>query len=84
MELARIYLEQSYWGRGLGGELFDECCRIAKSNNCDSVWLGVWKKNERAIGFYKKHRFEIVGTVEFDLASSIQQDHVMEFMLGGK
>ena len=84
MEIERIYLARSYWGKELGADLLAECLRLAEEAGCDCVWLGVWQRNERAIRFYKKHGFEIVGTVEFDLASSIQQDHVMEFMLPGK
>ncbi|NNE67762.1 MAG: GNAT family N-acetyltransferase [Pyrinomonadaceae bacterium] len=82
MELCRIYLAKSYWGKGLGKDLLDGCVDRAIARSCDSVWLGVWKQNDRAIGFYKKHGFEIVGEVEFDLASSIQSDHVMELVVG--
>ncbi len=77
MEISRIYLAKSYWGRGLGKQLLDECIREATANKCDVVWLGVWQHNERAINFYKKHGFEITGEAEFDLASSLQKDHVM-------
>lgn len=77
MEISRIYLGRSYWGKGRGKELLNHCIGQAAANGCDAVWLGVWQNNSRAINFYKKHGFAIVGEVEFDLASSLQKDHVM-------
>ena len=47
-----------------------------------AVWLGVWNKNARAIRFYEKYGFEKRGTVTFDLASSLQEDDVMELVIG--
>lgn len=81
MEISRIYLKSSFWGKGLGHRLLVKCFEVAAGRSCDTVWLGVWKKNLRAIRFYKKHGFRIVGSVEFDLASSLQKDHVMERIL---
>ncbi len=81
MEICRIYLARSFWGKGLGQELLDACIEQAIGDQCDAVWLGVWQHNERAIRFYLKHGFEITGEVEFDLASSLQKDHVMARML---
>ena len=81
MEISRIYLAKSYWGKGLGKELLEECIRIAANRGVDCIWLAVWQKNERAIRFYEKNGFVIVGEIEFDLASSLQTDHVMELRL---
>lgn len=81
MEIARIYVSISHWRKGIGSELLSRCFELARSAGCDSVWLGVWRSNKRAISFYEKHHFKIVGVVEFDLASSLQKDHVMERVL---
>ncbi len=78
MEISRIYLERSFWGKGYGLQLLEACFDQARDHDCDSVWLGVWRHNERAIRFYEKNGFEIVGIMEFNLASSLQKDHVME------
>lgn len=77
MEISRIYLAKSFWGKGLGKVLLEACISEAVGAACDAVWLGVWQHNERAIGFYLKNGFEITGEIEFDLASSLQKDHVM-------
>ena len=41
--------------------MLDYAIRIAKRNNAQFIWLGVWEKNIKAIEFYRKNGF-----VEFD------------------
>ena len=82
LEIERIYLHKSYWGRGFGKPLMDKCVEIAKERSKMAIWLGVWNKNARAIRFYEKYGFEKRGTVTFDLASSLQEDDVMELVIG--
>ena len=81
VELCRIYLMKSSYGKGFGGELLQRCFREATSREHDGIWLSVWEHNKNAVGFYKKHGFEIVGTHGFQLGSSIQQDYIMEKIL---
>ena len=77
LEISRIYLAKESWGKNLGLVLLDKCIDEAKINDCDVIWLSVWKHNSRAIKFYKKHDFKIVGTHIFDLASSLHTDYIM-------
>ena len=51
MEIERIYASQEYIGKGVGKELMKACINEARQRNCDSVWLGVWESNQRAIDF---------------------------------
>src|SRR5690349_6874715 len=44
IEIARIYSIQSQIGKGIGAELMKKCIEIAKQNNKQVVWLGVWKE----------------------------------------
>ncbi len=46
------------------------------------LWLGVWQKNERAIGFYRRWKFETVGTQFFPMGPDLQEDWVMLRELG--
>ena len=43
------------------------CLETAESNGNRTIWLGVWERNELAIGFYEKWGFAKVGTKEFRL-----------------
>jgi ribosomal protein S18 acetylase RimI-like enzyme len=53
----------------------------AKQRGCDSIWLGVWEKNPRAINFYKKWGFKEVGTHIFHVGDDPQKDFIMELAL---
>jgi ribosomal protein S18 acetylase RimI-like enzyme len=42
-----------------------------------TIWLGVWERNARAIGFYQRWHFTIVGSQSFQLGTDRQNDRVM-------
>ena len=81
IELVRIYLLNDWIGKGYGSQLMDSCLEAARKRSHDSVWLGVWEKNDRAIQFYEKWGFNIVGSHLFHLGSDPQTDHIMEKLL---
>ena len=81
LEIRRIYAAQEYLGKGVGKELMQATIREAQQRNCDSVWLGVWEKNPRAIVFYKKWGFREVGTHVFFVGDDPQTDFIMELNL---
>lgn len=62
MEIARFYAETPWVGRGIGKALMESCLGIARDEGCDVVWLEVWDRNLRAIAFYVKRGFEVVGS----------------------
>jgi diamine N-acetyltransferase len=80
-EIERIYASQEYIGKGIGKELMKACINEARQRGCDSIWLGVWEKNQRAIEFYKKWGFRKVGTHIFKVGEDPQNDFVMELEL---
>jgi ribosomal protein S18 acetylase RimI-like enzyme len=53
------------------------CLTEAEYLGCQAIWLGVWERNERAIRFYERWEFEIVGARQFTLGSDLQNDLVM-------
>ncbi len=57
------------------------CIQEALQRGCDSVWLGVWEKNSRAISFYKKMGFQEVGEHTFTLGYDPQRDIIMELRI---
>ena len=76
-EIARLYADRRWHGRGLGAALMDAAVRTAVEWGADQLWLGVWEQNARAIAFYAKHGFVDVGEQEFLLGSDRQQDRIM-------
>ena len=47
-------------GRGYGSRLLDEVSRVAREAGCSRLWLITTNDNERAIGFYLAHGFDVV------------------------
>lgn len=81
LEVARIYVDHSLHGLGIGATLMRACADAARARGHDVLWLGVWESNERAISFYRKMGFRIVGQQSFTLGRDVQRDHVMVLSL---
>ena len=77
VEIARIYAGQQWQGRGLGAALMEQCVATAREWGGHVLWLGVWERNPRAIAFYEKHDFQVVGEQPFLLGTDLQRDLVM-------
>lgn len=75
--LQRIYASTQWIGRGVGPALMRFCIDEARVHHADGIWLGVWQKNDRAIRFYTKWGFSVVGSQHFQLGSDLQTDHVL-------
>jgi ribosomal protein S18 acetylase RimI-like enzyme len=78
MELERIYVLKSFQGKKIGKFLLNFTIEIAKKRKLDYVWLGVWDKNVKAIEFYKRNGFKIIGTHPFKMGNDIQTDYIMK------
>ena len=78
LELERIYLLQPFQGRRYGKELLDKAVCIATRKKKKYIWLGVWDKNVKAIGFYSKNGFHASGEHVFVMGSEQQHDYIMK------
>ena len=78
IEIARIYVEQTVIGKGVGAKLLDQCIELARAQNEKIIWLGVWEHNPRAIAFYSKWGFEKFGSHDFMLGDDRQTDWYMK------
>lgn len=70
-KLERIYLLQKFYGLKLGEELLNFTIALSKQSSQKGMWLYVWKENKRAINFYTRSGFEIIGSYDFKLS----EDH---------
>jgi ribosomal protein S18 acetylase RimI-like enzyme len=77
VELARIYLTADAIGRGHGAALLRACLEEARRAGHETMWLGVWEENARAISFYRKWGFTNVGTHPFVFGGKSYEDAVM-------
>jgi diamine N-acetyltransferase len=78
IELVRLYVSREWLGRGVGHELMRACLDQARRTQHETIWLGVWERNERAQAFYRKWDFQAVGEHVFQLGSDRQRDILME------
>jgi ribosomal protein S18 acetylase RimI-like enzyme len=77
LEVQRIYVLKNYFGKAVGQLLFNKAIQVAKEKKVDTVWLGVWEKNLRAIQFYKKNGFVEFDKHVFQLGNDPQTDLLM-------
>jgi ribosomal protein S18 acetylase RimI-like enzyme len=79
LEVQRIYVLQNFHGKNIGQLLLDEVKKIAKNTDVDSVWLGVWEENHRALRFYIKNGFVVFDKHVFIMGNDEQTDLLMRF-----
>ena len=76
-ELCRLYVGSDWQGKGLAAALMAEALAAARRCGADAQWLSVWERNPRAIAFYRKFGFEVVGEHVFKVGNDPQRDLVM-------
>jgi diamine N-acetyltransferase len=78
VEIARIYVAKAYHGQQLGAQLMQTCLQRAKDFGAETVWLGVWEHNPKALRFYEKMGFQRFGEHVFTLGTEVQNDFLMK------
>ena len=81
VEIVRLYVDQEAIGLGVGAALMQSLFDEARRQGHQTIWLGVWERNARAIAFYRRWGFEEVGTHIFQLGSDRQTDLIFEHSL---
>jgi len=69
-KLDRLYLLKEMYDLHLGSALFGFILDFMKENNQKGVWLYTWKENQRAIDFYKRKGFVIIGSYDFRISET--------------
>jgi diamine N-acetyltransferase len=69
-KLDRIYLLSTFFNRKLGLELLKFNIDFSKSHQQSGIWLYTWTGNERAIKFYQKNGFNIIGSYDFPVTET--------------
>ena len=78
IELSKMYAHPAAHGSGIAGELMRATLDEAARGEASVVWLGVNQENARAIRFYEKHGFRIVGRKRFLVGDRWEHDYVLE------
>jgi len=70
VKLERMYVDPTSFGKGIARDLLLHNINFSKQNGQKGMWLHVWTENKRAISFYRKMGFEIVGNFDFKISDS--------------
>ncbi len=81
IELERIYVLNEFHGKKIGQLLLDKALQIARNNESQYLWLGVWENNFKALKFYEKNWFYVFDKHIFTLGTDEQTDLLMKIDL---
>ena len=56
-----IYIHSDFQGQGIGKALMDSAFDHPRFTKADNIFIDVWDENKRAVQFYMKYGFEVVG-----------------------
>lgn len=77
VEVERFYVDREWHGRGIAAPLMSAALAAARDNGHDAAWLAVWEQNPRAVRFYEKSGFRIVGRHHYVFDGTPEDDHLM-------
>lgn len=78
IELKRLYVTRAWHGQGVSRALMNAVLAAAREGGAQTLWLGVWERNARAVAFYRKYGFTQVGEHTFLLGADRQTDWLLE------
>ncbi|MFI5186811.1 MAG: GNAT family N-acetyltransferase [Chitinophagales bacterium] len=79
-KLERFYLLRAFYNLNLGLELLRYNIELSKKNNQAGMWLFVWRENHRAVRFYKKNGFIVIGSYDFKLTETHSNPNYQMFL----
>ena len=77
LELKRLYVARAWHGQGVAQALMDAAIQAARARGAETLWLGVWERNPRAVRFYQKYGFVRVGEHTFLVGTDAQTDWLL-------
>ena len=77
IELKRIYVFSRYHASGAGKRLMAASIAHARELGAPRLLLGTYENNGRAVAFYKKNGFEMIGTRRFFVGGVYYDDVIM-------
>ncbi|TYA58883.1 GNAT family N-acetyltransferase [Formosa maritima] len=69
-KLERLYILEEFHHLKLGLKLFNFNVTLSKEHEQNGMWLFTWIENHKAINFYNKAGFKIVGSYNFKISET--------------
>jgi ribosomal protein S18 acetylase RimI-like enzyme len=76
-EIHTLYLVEAAKGAGVADALMAWALDLARARGAEDAYLGVYHANARALAFYKRHGFEIVGRYDFPVGATLDDERIM-------
>lgn len=81
-QLVRLYVQRPFQGRGIGGELLERAEAVASDAGDAGLWLVAWSGNHRALGFYARLGYEVVGQADYVVEDQVYGTEILVKALG--
>ncbi len=76
-ELDKLYVLKKFHGKRIGYHLMLEIEKLLKEKGYTELNIEVYVENNRAISFYKRLEFQIIGEVDFPMETNVYKNWVM-------
>lgn len=69
-ELSKLYVLERFCGQGVGFGLLGEVEKELRLKGHTSLWLEAWENNLRAVQFYQRQQYQIIGRADFTIEAT--------------
>jgi GNAT superfamily N-acetyltransferase len=76
-ELARLYVDRPWHGSGLAAALLDAARGEAAAAGARALWFSVYRRNPRALAFYRKRGAATIASATFTMGAEVQEDWLL-------
>lgn len=83
-ELQRLYIQERFTGLGIGYRLLQAAEQHAEHAGATLLWATVWVGNERALGFYPRQGYTLLGSPMYSFQGEIHENRLFGKALGLK
>lgn len=84
VELKRHYVRARHRGAGVASRMLESAIDMARTRDAVCMWLKVRKDASQAVGFYRKHGFQVAGTALFRDGAQTRESWVMRRLLNAR
>jgi len=76
-ELSKLYVLERFYDRGVGYELLNRVEEEVLACGFENLWFEVYAHNPRAISFYKRQNYSIIGDTLFPMEFNTYENKLM-------
>lgn len=80
-ELSKLYVLERFYGKGIGYELLNRVEEQLREKEYKELFLEVYAYNARAISFYKRQNYSIIGDTLFPMEFNTYENKLMSKIL---